>query len=63
MQVKPDDKKNQKVLISLPKGFLRKVDEVADEEDRCRSELVREALRQYFRNREDLSPQIHYGQR
>lgn len=37
-----------RVLISMPEGFLDKIDEVADSESRSRSELIREALRSYI---------------
>lgn len=37
-----------RVLISMPKEFLNKIDELADGENRSRSELIREALRTYI---------------
>ena len=37
-----------RVLISMPEDFLNKIDEVADGENRTRSELIREALRTYI---------------
>lgn len=37
-----------RVLISMPEDFLGKIDEVADSEQRSRSELIREALRVYI---------------
>ena len=37
-----------RVLISMPEEFLNKIDEVADTENRTRSELIREALRTYI---------------
>lgn len=41
-----------KVLISMPEKFLNEIDGVADNENRSRSELIREALRTYIhRNR------------
>ena len=40
----------KKVLISLPEKFLAEIDVVADEEQRTRSELIREALRAYIRD-------------
>ena len=41
-----------RVLISMPEDFLNKIDQVADGENRSRSELIREALRVYIkRNR------------
>lgn len=36
-----------KVMISIPEEFLAEIDRVAAAENRSRSELVREALRQY----------------
>lgn len=39
-----------RVLISMKEEFLRMIDEVAETEQRSRSELIREALRQYMRN-------------
>ena len=38
-----------KVLVSIPEKFLNKIDEVAMNEQRTRSELIREALRTYMR--------------
>jgi len=40
-----------KVLISMREDFLDKIDELADEEQRTRSELIRQALRVYIRKR------------
>ena len=37
-----------RVLISMPESFLGKIDEVAENESRSRSELIREALRSYM---------------
>lgn len=37
-----------RVLISMPEEFLNKIDQVADNEQRSRSELIREALRTYI---------------
>ena len=37
-----------RVLISKPEEFLSRIDEVADGENRSRSELIREALRTYI---------------
>jgi metal-responsive CopG/Arc/MetJ family transcriptional regulator len=37
-----------RVLISMPEGFLDRIDEVAESESRSRSELIREALRSYI---------------
>lgn len=41
-----------KVMVSFPEEFLAQVDAVAEAEHRSRSELVREALRQYMTARE-----------
>lgn len=38
-----------KVLLSLPDKFLNQIDEIATQEQRTRSELIREALRTYMR--------------
>ena len=37
-----------RVLISMPESFLKNIDEVAENENRSRSELIREALRTYI---------------
>ncbi len=37
-----------RVLISMPEEFLNKIDGVAQDENRTRSELIREALRTYI---------------
>lgn len=37
-----------RVLISMPEEFLDKIDKVAEDESRSRSELIREALRTYI---------------
>ena len=37
-----------RVLISMPEKFLGEIDKVADDENRTRSELIREALRTYI---------------
>ena len=36
-----------RVMISVPDKFLNRMDEVAEREERSRSELIREAIRQY----------------
>lgn len=38
-----------KVLVSLPEKFLKEIDHAAAEEQRSRSELIREALRAYLK--------------
>lgn len=40
------------VTISLPPPLLKKAEQVAEEENRSKSELVREALRFYIETRE-----------
>jgi metal-responsive CopG/Arc/MetJ family transcriptional regulator len=40
-----------RVLISMPDEFLNTIDNVADDEQRSRSELIREALRTYVNKR------------
>ena len=37
-----------RVLISMPEEFLGRIDQVAEGENRTRSELIREALRSYM---------------
>ena len=37
-----------RVLISMPERFLNEIDQVAGNENRTRSELIREALRTYI---------------
>lgn len=43
------------VNISFPRGLLRDIDEVAHEETRTRSELLREAVRLYIERKRRLS--------
>ena len=38
-----------KILVTMPDDFLHKIDGVASNEQRSRSELIREALRSYIR--------------
>jgi metal-responsive CopG/Arc/MetJ family transcriptional regulator len=47
--------KSSRVLISLPDKFLEEIDLLATEEQRTRSELIREALRIYLRAIEDIT--------
>ena len=37
-----------RILISMPETFLANIDKIANEENRSRSELIREALRTYM---------------
>lgn len=41
-----------RVLISMPEKFLNEIDNLAEEEQRTRSELIREALRTYVYKKE-----------
>lgn len=41
--------KSSRVLISVPDRFLEEIDALAEDEQRTRSELIREALRYYIR--------------
>jgi len=38
-----------RILLSMPDKFLESIDKLADIEQRTRSELVREALRNYIK--------------
>ena len=46
-----------RILISMPDEFLGKVDGLANDEQRTRSELVREALRSYIKRAKMSNPQ------
>ena len=46
-----------RILISMSEEFLNKVDGMANEEQRTRSELVREALRNYLKRSKITNPQ------
>ena len=46
-----------RILISMPDEFLNRVDQVAGDEQRTRSELVREALRTYIKRSKLPNPQ------
>ncbi len=46
-----------RILVSMPDEFLSKIDQVADDEQRTRSELVREALRSYIKRSKLPNPQ------
>lgn len=50
------------VTISLPPNLLKKAEKAAKEEQRTRSELLREALRKYLEDRE-WSKIYRYGER
>jgi Arc/MetJ-type ribon-helix-helix transcriptional regulator len=54
--------RSTKVLsISLPEEMLSEAEALAKEENRTMSELVREALRAYKREREGWRGLLHYG--
>ncbi len=46
-----------KILVTMPDEFLHKIDGLALNEQRTRSELIREALRTYMRRNMIKSPQ------
>lgn len=46
-----------RILVSMPDDFLSRVDGLAEEEQRTRSELVREALRGYLKRSRISNPQ------
>ena len=45
-----------RVMISVPDKFLDKMDEVAEREERSRSELIREAVRYYVAKKSVTNP-------
>ena len=45
-----------RILVSMTDSFLKTIDEVADIEQRTRSELIREALRDYMKKAKRVSP-------
>jgi len=49
----------KKVLIAIPPAMLEQVDQVADQEHRTRSDLIREALRRYLFNVEAKTAKRH----
>ena len=46
-----------KILVTMPDDFLHKIDGVASNEQRSRSELIREALRSYMKRVRIKNPQ------
>ena len=46
-----------RILVSMPDDFLDKVDGMANNEQRTRSELVREALRSYIKRVKIANPE------
>ena len=49
--------KMAKILVTMPDEFLHKIDGVANNEQRSRSELIREALRSYMKRMTIKNPQ------
>ena len=45
-----------RILVSMNDIFLSKIDKIAKEEQRSRSELIREALRSYIRKAQAVAP-------
>ncbi len=45
-----------RILISMKDGFLKTIDKMALKEQRSRSELVREALREYIKKSSRVKP-------
>ena len=45
-----------KVLVSMADDFLNKIDRIAENEQRTRSELIREALRSYIKRNRVVNP-------
>lgn len=45
-----------RILISMKDNFLKSIDEMALLEQRSRSELVREALREYLKKAKRIAP-------
>lgn len=46
-----------KILVTMPDDFLHRVDGIASNEQRSRSELIREALRSYMKHMTIKNPQ------
>ncbi len=46
-----------RILISMKDGFLKTIDKMALREQRSRSELVREALREYIKRAAAVKPE------
>jgi CopG family transcriptional regulator/antitoxin EndoAI len=53
--------KSQAVNISFKKDLLKKIDDIAKEESRSRSELVREATRIYIERKDEWKKIFMYG--
>ena len=44
-----------RLLISMPEKFLQEIDDFAKQEQRSRSELIREALRKYMNKAKNVN--------
>jgi metal-responsive CopG/Arc/MetJ family transcriptional regulator len=55
--------KRATVNISFQKGLLREIDEVAREESRSRSEVIREAVRIYIERKKRWKEIFAFGQK
>lgn len=44
-----------RLLISMPEEFLKEIDKFAKQEQRSRSELIREALRRYMNKAKNVN--------
>lgn len=44
-----------RLLISMPEKFLQEIDDFAKQEQRSRSELIREALRKYMQKSKNVN--------
>lgn len=44
-----------RLLISMPEKFLQEIDDFAKQEQRSRSELIREALRKYMQKANNVN--------
>jgi Arc/MetJ-type ribon-helix-helix transcriptional regulator len=51
------------ITFSLPPDMAEQVEKTMKAEGRTRSELLREALRRYFRQRQEWQRLLEYGQR
>ena len=45
-----------RILVSMKDNFLKSIDELAQNEQRTRSELIREALRAYIKKARTTAP-------
>ena len=63
MSYSSDTRPSRTVTISLPPELAHEVDQLAAAEHRTRSELLREAFRQYVTNRKRWESLFAYGER